>query len=121
MNNPEPTPFQLLLNDLAELQNTKYARPGAVPSPSKRDTVTRPKAPLAKSEPAKPVDFSRIEAEQDAILKAMRTTQALDTQNAVRERLAAIGADYRAGRLTAHQAAVYDVLKNRAGAMGLQP
>jgi hypothetical protein len=118
---PEPTPFQLLLDDLDELQRTKYARPGA--APSRRDTVTKP-APMQKAlpaDPVKPVDFSRIEKQQDEILKAMRSTQALDTQNAVRDRLVAIGRDYTAGRLTAHQAALYDVLRNRADAMGLQP
>mgnify|MGYP003375121171 CR=1 FL=1 len=109
--------FDLLCQELADFQASRAPR---------RDTVTRATAPrpMAKASPVAPVapvNFDRLAKAQDAIAADMAKSQALHTQNLIRERLAAIGADYRAGRLTAHQAAVYDVLKNRAGAMGLRP
>ena len=111
------SPFDELLADLEMVQRLKS------PAPSRRDTAKNP-APMAKAAPVaptKPVDFSRIEAEQDEILKAMRSTQTLATQNAVRERLAEIGALAKSGKLSVHQIAVYDVLRNKAFSMGLRP
>lgn len=77
---------------------------------------------LAKAAtPAPAPDFDRIARQQAQIETALRESAARATQNAVRDRLAGLAQDAKNGRLDVHSAAMFDVLRGRAGAMGLTP
>lgn len=114
---PPPAPFQALLDDIAELQATRY-RPAR-----QRDTVSRATAPrpMAKAAPTRPADFDRIAAEQEKLAKAMQQTRQQQVQQQVRDRIAGLRADAKAGRLSALEAAKLDALIGQAAKMGLRP
>ena len=75
---------------------------------------------LAKAAPPAP-NFTAIAAQQAQIETAMQATAARATQNAIRDRLAGLAQDAKNGRLDAHSAALFDVYRGRAAAMGLRP
>ena len=132
------SPFNLLINDLAAMRdrrqieaNARAARMATEAARNRRSAHVRQqqqvKRPLAKAAPPAPVaaaappDFDRIAAQQATLEKAMQATAARAKQNAVRDRLAGLDADAKAGRLDAHSAALLDVYRGRAAALGLQP
>ena len=138
------SPFNLLINDLAAMRDARTIRDNARAArlateaarnrrsahvQQQQQAQRRAAAPrrLAKAAPPAPVaapkppDWQAIAAQQATLEKAMRDTAARATQNAVRDRLADLGADAKAGRLDAHSAALLDVYRGRAAALGLQP
>ena len=79
---------------------------------------------LSKAAPPAPAttpDWGRIAAQQAQLETAMRDTAARATQNTVRDRLAGLAQEAKLGRLDVHSAALLDVYRGRAAAMGLQP
>ena len=79
---------------------------------------------MAKAAPvaaAAPPDFDRIAAQQATLEKSMQAAAARAKQNAVRDCLAGLDADAKAGRLDVHSAALFDVYRGRALALGVTP
>jgi len=139
---PEKSPFNLLIEDIEVLRDAREIRENARQSSIARQqadaarnrrilSVQRQKYQqhqkrrvLAKATPpapAKAPDFAAIAAQQALLETAMRESAARAKQNAVRDRLADLAQDAKAGRLDAHSAALFDVYRGQAGAMGLQP
>jgi hypothetical protein len=116
---PDPGAFQALINDLAELQATRYSRANPAPAPKPRPMAKA--APVAAPAPTKPVDFDRLAADQAQLEKAMRTTHTLHVQEKIRGHIAALRRAAKAGQLDSLSAARLDILIARAGALGLQP
>lgn len=133
-NNPPDSQFSLLINDLEALRDARTIRENAraarIATESarnrrlhhvQRQQVKRRLAKAAPPAPAPAPNFDRIAAQQAQLESAMRDTAARATQNAVRDRLAGLAQDAKNGRLDAHTAALFDVYRGRAGAMGLTP
>lgn len=137
---PDKTPFQLLIDDLAALQQSqiienefrnRHSRRAQISRLTKANraaatakrTAAKPaqQRPLAKAAPPKPVDFSRIAADQVRLEKALHETGQRQVQHQCRARIAALRQEAKAGRLTADEGARLDVLIGQAAAMGLQP
>ena len=139
---PEKSPFNLLIEDIEVLRDAREIRENARQSSIARQqadaarnrrilSVQRQKYQqhqkrrvLAKAATPAPVpapDFAAIAAQQALLETAMRESAARAKQNAVRDRLADLAQDAKAGRLDAHSAALFDVYRGQAGAMGLQP
>lgn len=125
---PDPTAFQLLIDDIAELQATRYSRA------RQRDTVSRAARrirpvcataarPLRKSEPLPEYtpDWEGLAARQEQIAADLERSRVQQQKNAIRTHLATLRQAAKAGRLTAHDAALYDVYRGQAAALGLQP
>ena len=133
MHTVEKSPFEMLIDDLAALRdartvrdNARTARMATEAARNRRSAHVRQqqqvKRRLAKAAPPAPaLDFAAIAAQQAQIETAMRESAARATQNAVRDRLAGLAADAKAGRLDVHSAALLDVYRGRAAAMGLRP
>ena len=131
----EKSPFEMLIDDLSALRdartvrdNARTARMATEAARNRRSAHVRQqqqvKRRLAKAAPPAPApapDWGRIAAQQAQLETAMRDTAARATQNAVRDRLAGLAADAKAGRLDVHSAALLDVYRGRAAAMGLRP
>ena len=139
---PEKSPFNLLIEDIEVLRDAREIRENA-----RQSSVSRQQADAARNRrilsvqrqkyqqhqkrrvlakatppaPAKAPDFAAIAAQQALLETAMRESAARAKQNAVRDRLADLAQDAKAGRLDAHSAALFDVYRGQAGAMGLQP
>lgn len=134
---PEKSPFNLLIEDIEVLRDAREIRENARQSSVSRQqadaarnrrilSVQRQKCQkrrvLAKATPPAPApDFAAIARQQMLLEAAMRESAARAKQNAVRDRLADLAQDAKAGRLDAHSAALFDVYRGQAGAMGLQP
>ena len=140
---PEKSPFNLLIEDIEVLRDAREqrdrarfraavaasaARQQAEAQRNRRLHVQRQqhqkRRVLAKAATPAPVpapDFAAIAAQQALLETAMRESAARAKQNAVRDRLADLAQDAKAGRLDAHSAALFDVYRGQAGAMGLQP
>ena len=134
---PEKSPFNLLIEDIEVLRDAREIRENARQSSVSRQqadaarnrrilSVQRQKCQkrrvLAKATPPAPApDFAAIARQQTLLEAAMRESAARAKQNAVRDRLADLAQDAKAGRLDAHSAALFDVYRGQAGAMGLQP
>ena len=134
---PEKSPFNLLIEDIEVLRDAREIRENARQSSIARQqadaarnrrilSVQRQKCQkrrvLAKATPPAPApDFAAIARQQMLLEAAMRESAARAKQNAVRDRLADLAQDAKAGRLDAHSAALFDVYRGQAGAMGLQP
>ena len=132
-----PSPFEELLNDLAAVQERRTTQ-----TPS-RDTAARnarhaheaqrnrrmqqmqqqPRR-LMKSGPPAPApapDWSGLQARQQQIAADLEQTRIEQQKDAIREHLRLLAVAARAGRLSAHDAALYDVYRGQALAMGLTP
>ena len=132
-----PSPFDALIDDLMAVQERRTTQ-----TPS-RDTVSRiarhaaesarnrrlqqmqqqPRR-LAKSAPVpdyrKP-DWDSLSARQDKIAAEMEQTRIEQQKDAIREHLRTLRQAAKAGRLSAHDAALYDVYRGQALSLGLQP
>ena len=129
----EKSPFEMLIDDLAALRdartvrdNARTARMATEAARNRRSAHVRQqqqvKRRLAKAAPPAPApDWGRITAQQAELETALRESAARATQNAVRDRLAGLAQEAKLGRLDVHSAALFDVLRGRAAAMGLQP
>ena len=135
------SPFNLLINDLQAMRDARTVRDNARAARmateaarnrrsahvrqqqpvKRRATAPRPLAKAAPVAASKPPDFDRIAKQQDVILEDMQKAQTLHTQAQIRDRLAGLAADAKAGRLDAHSAALLDVYRGRAAALGLTP
>ena len=139
---PEKSPFNLLIEDIEVLRDAREqrdrarfraavaasaARQQAEAQRNRRQHVQRQQHQhrrLAKATlpaPAKAPDWGRLAAQQAAIEESMREMASRATQNAVRDRLDGLAQDAKAGRLDAHSAALFDVYRGQAAAMGLTP
>ncbi len=114
-----PSPFEALVDDLMALQALRTTQ-----TPS-RDTASRATAPrrLAK---AAPVDqpapnFEAIAARQQQIAADLERSRVQAQKDAIRAHLAVLQQAARAGRLSAHDAALYDVYRGQALSLGLEP
>ena len=114
-----PSPFEELLNDLAAVQERRTTQ-----TPS-RDTVSRATAPRRLMKAA-PVDqpapnFEAIAARQERIAQDLEQSRIEQQKDAIRAHLATLRQAAQAGRLSAHDAALYDVYRGQALQMGLEP
>ena len=126
------SPFDALIDDLMAVQATRTTQP------PQRDTVSRSarhaaeaqrnrrmaqQRPLKKSAPPpdyrKP-DWAGLQARQDKIAAEMEQSRQQAQQDAIREHLATLQQAAKAGRLTAHDAALMDVYRGQALALGLE-
>ncbi len=144
MQQPDKSPFQLLIDDLAALQQSqiienefrnRHSRRAQISRLTKANraaatakrTAAKPaqQRPLAKAAPPAPVlhktDFDRIAADQDRLQKALQDTGQRQIQQQVRNRIADLRAQARAGHLDAMSGARLDVLIGQAAKMGLTP
>ena len=123
-----PSPFEMLLDDLAAVQAMRTTQT------PQRDTVSRiarrirpvcatAARPLRKSAPLPDYapNFEAIAARQDKIAADLEQSRLQAQQDAIRAHLATLAAAAKAGRLTAHDAALFDVYTGQALRMGLQP
>ena len=81
--------------------------------------------PMAKSAPV-PVpaytpDWNGLADRQDKIAADLEQTRIEQQKDAIREHLRLLAVAARAGRLSAHDAALMDVYRGQAAAMGLTP
>ena len=121
-----PSPFEELLNDLAAVQ--------AMRRPPSRDTASRSarhaaeaqrnrrmaqQRPLKKSAPLP--DWNGLAARQDKIAADLERSRVQAQKDAIRAHLAVLQQAARAGRLSAHDAALMDVYRGQAAALGLEP
>lgn len=132
---PEKSPFELLIDDISALRDARTVRDNArtarIASEAARNRrsahvqqqqqVKRRLAKAAPPAPAPAPDWGRIAAQQAELETALRESAARATQNAVRDRLAGLAQEAKLGRLDVHSAALFDVLRGRAAAMGLRP
>ena len=137
---PEKSPFNLLIEDIEVLRDAREQRDRARFRAAVAASAARQQAEaqrnrrlhaqrqqrrvLAKATPPAPApapDFAAIARQQTLLEAAMRESAARAKQNAVRDRLADLAQDAKAGRLDAHSAALLDVYRGQAAAMGLQP
>ena len=124
------SPFNLLLRDLQAFRDAthtdmalrnRHSRRALISRQAKENRRLAKAAPPAPVAVAAPPDFDRIARQQQALEKSMQATAARAKQNAVRDCLAGLDADAKAGRLTAHDAALLDVYRGRALALGVTP
>lgn len=133
-----PSPFDALIDDLMAVQALRTTQ-----TPS-RDTASRaarqahesarnrrlqqmqqqPRR-LMKSDPV-PLpnytpDWDGLSARQERIAQDLEQSRVQQQKNAIREHLATLRQAAKAGRLSAHDAALLDVYRGQALAMGLTP
>jgi len=132
-----PSPFDALIDDLMAVQERRTTQ-----TPS-RDTVSRIARHAAESarnrrlqqmqqqprrlgqgmagaDYRKP-DWVSLSARQDKIAAEMEQTRIEQQKQAIRAHLATLRQAAQAGRLSAHDAALYDVYRGQALSLGLQP
>ena len=128
------SPFDELLEDLAAVQerrNTQAPSRDAAArnarhaheSQRNRRMQQQPPRRLVKAAPLpdrKP-DWSGVQARQEQIAADLEQTRIEQQKDAIREHLRTLRAAAKAGRLSAHDAALYDVYRGQAAALGLQP
>ncbi len=122
-----PSPFEALIDDLAALRDRRQIEANArAARHAQRDTVSRATAPrrLAKAAPPAPApapDFDRIARQQERIAADLERSRMQAQKQAIRAHLATLMAAARAGRLSAHDAALLDVYRGQALSLGLEP
>ena len=125
---PISSPFEALINDLAEMQAQRTSRDTAArnarhAAEAQRNRRMAQQRPLKKSAPLpeyKP-DWDGLAARQEQIAAEMEQSRAQQQKNAIREHLRLLAVAARAGRLSAHDAALYDVYRGQALSLGLEP
>ena len=129
---PISSPFEMLLEDLAEMQAqrtsrdaaSRSARHAAESARNRRMARPQPQRPLKKSAPPpdyrKP-DWDGLAARQERIAAGMEQSRVQQQKDAIREHLRLLAVAARAGRLTAHQACLLDVYRGQALRMGINP
>ena len=120
----KPSPFEMLLEDLAAVQAQRTSRDTASRAARRiRPVCATAARPLKKSAPVpyRAPDWSGLTARQEQIAAEMEQTRIEQQQNAIRAHLATLQQAAKAGRLTAHQICLLDVYRGQAAALGLQP
>jgi len=134
----EKSPFDALIDELAAMRTqreadarlarhaaealrNRHSRRVLISRLTKENRRMAKAAPRPAPAPAKAPDWEGIASRQAQIEIGLQQTAAQHQQNAIRDRLAGLGAEAKAGRLDVHSAALFDVLRGRAAAMGLQP
>ena len=129
-----PSPFEMLLDDLAAVQAMRTTQ---TPSRASADRSARhaaearrnrrmaqqPPRRLVKAAPLpeyKP-DWSGLQARQQQLASDLEQSRIEQQKDAIRAHLATLAAAAQAGRLSAHDAALYDVYRGQAAALGLEP
>ena len=123
------SPFNRLIADLQAMRDARTVRENArqarIAQEAARNRrlqhVQRQQVKRRVMAKAAPVDFDRLAAQQAQLETAMQAQQARAKTAHVRDCLADLAADAKAGRLSANDAALFDVLKNRAAALGVTP
>ena len=125
---PMSSPFDALLDDLAAVQAQRTSRDTASriarhAAEAQRNRRMQQHRPLRKSAPLPDYapDWEGLQARQDKIAADLEQTRIQAQRDAIREHLRTLRAAAKAGRLTAHDAALLDVYTGQALAMGLQP
>ena len=121
------SPFDALIEDLAALQATRTVRENAARAARHHAEAQRNRRmqqrPLKKSAPLPDYapDWSGLQARQQQIAADLEQTRIEQQKDAIREHLRLLAVAARAGRLSAHDAALYDVYRGQALQMGLEP
>ena len=124
--------FDALIDDLLAVQAlrttqtpsrdaaARAARHAAEAQRNRRMTQQRP---LKKSAPLpyRAPDWDGLAARQDKIAADLERSRVQAQQDAIRAHLAVLQQAARAGRLSAHDAALMDVYRGQAAALGLEP
>ena len=123
-----PSPFEEWLNDLAAVQAQRTSRDTAARSArhaaeAQRNRRMAQQRPLRKSAPLPDYtpDWSGLQARQEQIAQGLEQSRIDAQKDAIRAHLSVLQQAARAGRLSAHDAALYDVYRGQALAMGLEP
>lgn len=129
-----PSPFEELLNDLAAVQERRTTQPPSRDTASRaarhaheaqrnRRLAQQQQRPLKKSTPLPDYapDWDGLAARQERIAQDLERSRVAAQQQAIRTHLAVLQQAARAGRLDAHSAALLDVYRGRAAALGLTP
>ena len=125
---PMSSPFDALIDDLIAVQQQRATQPPSRDAAARsarrirpvRATAARP-LKLAAPLPDYAPDWEGLQARQDKIAAEMEQARQQAQQDAIREHLATLAAAAKAGRLTAHDAALFDVYTGQALAMGINP
>ena len=126
------SPFEALIEDLAAVQAARTVRENAAraarhhaEAQRNRRLAQQQQRPLRKSEPV-PVpnytpDWDGLAARQERIAADLERSRIAAQKQAIREHLATLRQAAKAGRLSSHDAALYDVYRGQAARMGLTP
>ena len=126
----KPSPFDALINDLAEMQAARTVRESAAraarhaaEAQRNRRMQQQPPRRLAKSAPVpyRAPDWDGLAARQDKIAAEMEQARIQAQRDAIRAHLATLRQAANAGRLSSFEAAKYDVYRGQALQMGLEP
>lgn len=127
-----PSPFEMLLDDLAAIQAlrttqtpqrdtvSRIARHAAEAQRNRRMTQQRRLVKAAPLPDYKP-DWSGVQARQEQIAADLEQTRIEQQKDAIREHLRTLRAAAKAGRLSSFEAAKYDALVGQALRMGINP
>ena len=122
-----PSPFDALLDDLAAIQAQRTSRDAAARNArhaheSQRNRRMQPPRRLAKAAPLpyRAPDWDSLSARQEQIAAEMEQARLQAQKDAIRAHLSVLRQAARAGRLSAHDAALYDVYRGQALALGLE-
>ena len=123
------SPFEALIDDLAALRdrrqieaNARAARHHAEAQRNRRMQQQPPRR-LAKSAPLpyRAPDWDSLSARQERIASDLERSRVQAQKDAIRAHIATLMAAAKAGRLSAHDAALLDVYRGRADSMGIAP
>mgnify|MGYP003379110509 CR=1 FL=1 len=115
-----PSPFEMLLDDLAAVQerrNTQAPSRDTAEARRMQQRTLKKSAPLPDYTP----DWDGLAARQEQIAADLEQSRQQAQQDAIRAHLATLRAAAKAGRLSSFEAAKYDALVGQAAALGLQP
>ena len=125
------SPFNLLINDLEALRDAREIRENARAARQAHESARNRRLQQMQQQPrrlakAAPVDqpapnFEAIAARQERIAQDLEQSRVQAQKDAIRAHLAVLQQAARAGRLSARDAALYDVYRGQAAALGLQP
>ena len=121
------SPFEALIDDLAALRDRRQieanARAARHHAEAQRNRRMQQQRPLRKSAPLPDYapDWNGLAARQERIAADLEQTRIEQQKDAIREHLRTLRQAAKAGRLSAHDAALYDVYRGQALAMGLTP
>ena len=128
---PTQIPFDALIDDLIAVQERRNTQ---APTPDTASRIARHAHEAARNRrmqqqrlrksaplPDRKPDWDGLAARQEQIAAGMEQTRIEQQKDAIREHLRTLRQAAKSGRLSAHDAALYDVYRGQALSLGLEP